>query len=159
MRCWITRDPTFGDQPLLPLQQTRWQACEEALLFLPVSPSTRWQGSTLDFSGEARGRVSDELMPKLRNCRIFYGNESLSHSNIPQIMRLNIPSLATQSQRAFGEFLSKGFRFFALFQSTGVCLWSPDHTSKHVAGVLATEAGYLASSSSLWRKATAPSPL
>ena len=60
--------------------------------------------------------------PCSRSCRIFHGNESLGQSrnrtNTPQIMRLNIPSLATQSQRALDEFLSKWFRFFALFQST-----------------------------------------
>ena len=26
-RCWIAPVPIFGDLPLLPLQQTRWQAC------------------------------------------------------------------------------------------------------------------------------------
>ena len=55
-------------------------------------------------------------------------------------MSLDILSLATKSQRAFGEFLPKCFGSWLFFSPPGVCLWSPDHTCKHVAGVLATVA-------------------
>ena len=100
---------------------------------------------------------SDEIMPSLRNCRIYgsgvvfqelsdFPREctlravQISHGNTPQIMCLSILSLATQSQRALGEFFRNDFDSLLFFSAPGVCLWLADHTSKQAAGVLATEA-------------------
>ena len=85
------------------------------------------------------------LEPCSRSCRIFEGNEASGQSRY----RMAIPPRSCAwvywvwQRRANGRLVSffrNDFDSLLFFSPPGVCLWSPDHTSKQVAGVLATEA-------------------
>ena len=84
------------------------------------------------------GVVFQELSYFPRECTLRA--VQISHGNTPQIMSLSIVSLASQSKGALVSFFRNAFDSLLFFRPPGVCRWSPDHTSKQVAGVLATEA-------------------
>ena len=102
------------------------------------------EGSTLDFSREAWGRVSDELMPKLRNCRIYgsgavfqelsdfppkwvFRTVKISHSNTPKSCASIYRVWQRKASGRLVSFFRNDFDSFLFFSPPGVCLWSPTY--------------------------------